>query len=669
MHVMLTKNNNVLPMFSSILSSLLSSLRVRILLILAGGMSVLIIIIALLTFAVQREQANVAVETHLLNSTALVADAVDFMLNSRKKAIRGWAEVHLKSRSDSTSTIPPLVERAGLQVLFDNLLVLSPEGVVIDDWPVFAVRDGADISHRGYYTDALLSNDVVISEPFLSAGVDSPVPLVNLSYAVRDEDNAVIAILVASMELRKNALLTSLEQTRLGDSGYISVVSANGVILSHPDQEFIMQGVPEDREAYLDRVKSGWQGVTSTTSLRNVQTLQAYQKLPQNDWIIAGIMPVTEAYQQADSGTRKLVGVVTLTVLFIIAILGFLLNLQLRRLPQLTEELRQLDAGSRGRLKPVGYTEIDTLVAQFNQLIHDNHEAQNELQYRQAYLDSILEASSAGLFVTDEQGRAEYVNSAVTRITGWPSELFIEGDWCRAMPEKDAEQVIAAWQSVLEKQTSFSLDHRYQRPDGSIVWVNCQVFPIRVNDELLGMAGTIVDVSERYERERELITVANEDSLTKLHNRRSYDERVEQLFELYQSEGSLVSLLAIDLDHFKQVNDAAGHATGDWVLQQVGHVILRQVRVNDFAARIGGDEFAVLLRDCSLVKAVAIAEEICAAVAAIEHTHASVAAVTCSIGVAEIGVQDEYLIDWIRRADNACYAAKRQGRNGVITAD
>ncbi|SMQ65481.1 diguanylate cyclase with PAS/PAC sensor [Pseudidiomarina planktonica] len=623
-------------------------------------MFALIVVAAWVTLSVQREQADLAAREQLNHATAIVADAADFMLNTRKKALQQWAENIRQVGPEQVS----LANESALKVLFDNLLVLSPEGRVLDDWPIFESRRNADASFRDYYKRAVVSAEVVLSEPFLTD--PNQLPLVNLSYAVRDGRGDIIAILVGSMSLRDNSFLKALERTQIGLTGYISVISADGLIISHPQQDFIMQAIPEDREIFRKRVLAGWRGVVHIEALRGGKSLQSYESLQDNNWIIAGVIPEEEAYAAADQATRTLLLAIITAAFVVMIIIWWLLHLQMRHLPRLTNELSRLQAGARAELDPIGYEEIDALVVAFNQLLEDNHVSQQQLQQRQVYLQSILEASSAGLFVVDNNGKAEFINSAVARITGWPKQLFQDGDWCKAMPANDAKRVCVMWQQALEDKSFFSLDHRYVRPEGNTVWVNCQLYPVEFDQKLVGMVGTIVDVSMRYAREKELINVANEDALTKLANRRGYDEKIEKLFNLHRQQQVQTVLLSLDLDHFKSVNDSAGHEVGDWVLQQLAKIIVGEIRVDDFAARVGGDEFAVLLRDCDEKHALQIAERIRREVEELEHEHPSVKAVTISIGLAASSIADEYVIDWIRRADRACYEAKNKGRNQVV---
>ena len=125
-------------------------------------------------------------------------------------------------------------------------------------------------------------------------------------------------------------------------------------------------------------------------------------------------------------------------------------------------------------------------------------------------------------------------------------------------------------------------------------------------------------------------------------------------------------MLYIDLDGFKAVNDAAGHAAGDQLLRDIAALLLARIRSIDLAARLGGDEFGVLLRACALPTALGIAEQIRERIDAHAlHWHGNVFSVGVSIGVVQI--EDSYadVASVIAAADVACYAAKHAGRNAV----
>ncbi len=169
---------------------------------------------------------------------------------------------------------------------------------------------------------------------------------------------------------------------------------------------------------------------------------------------------------------------------------------------------------------------------------------------------------------------------------------------------------------------------------------------------------------------REIKLRADHDGLTRIHNRRSFDERLVQELKRHQRYRQPLSLLMIDVDHFKQVNDTFGHLAGDEVLRRIGQILQDSLRSTDLAARYGGEEFAVLLPHTPEQDSQKLAERIRKR---IEDTNFGLAdkgfRVTASIGVAALAagsLQKED--DLVLKADQALYTAKRNGRNMVVVS-
>ncbi|MFP4667744.1 MAG: GGDEF domain-containing protein [Desulfosalsimonas sp.] len=173
-------------------------------------------------------------------------------------------------------------------------------------------------------------------------------------------------------------------------------------------------------------------------------------------------------------------------------------------------------------------------------------------------------------------------------------------------------------------------------------------------------------IRAREELEKKLKEQAETDPLTGLCNRRRYEAMFfRELNRIIRYGGSL-SLLVLDLDHFKQVNDTHGHSAGDVALQEVASVCSGQLRQVDIIGRLGGEEFVILLPDTGISDAVTVAERLRKAVENMEipagsnHSY-----LTATIGVTEFVPQDQGIEDLVRRADKALYRGKHAGRNRV----
>lgn len=158
------------------------------------------------------------------------------------------------------------------------------------------------------------------------------------------------------------------------------------------------------------------------------------------------------------------------------------------------------------------------------------------------------------------------------------------------------------------------------------------------------------------------------DGLTGLHNRKAFDNMLQELYQGFMKEGRSFSLIMMDIDHFKAFNDKYGHRVGDEVLQIVGTTLLETVKGKDFASRYGGEEFTVLLPNTGLDNACVVAEQIRKAISGkrlkIKETGEYIQKITISLGVAQICIDDD-VDSLLKRADKALYLAKNSGRNNT----
>ncbi len=186
------------------------------------------------------------------------------------------------------------------------------------------------------------------------------------------------------------------------------------------------------------------------------------------------------------------------------------------------------------------------------------------------------------------------------------------------------------------------------------------------------------DITDRLKTEHdlrqaqdELVRLAHTDYLTGIHNRRFFMQRLTEEIERVRRHGSQLSVLLFDLDYFKKVNDQCGHYAGDQILRAVADVSTRVKRITDIAARIGGEEFALLLPETDQAGAVRTAQRLRQSIARITHpeTQAQRIRITASIGVATVSAVSQDLENVLNHADEALYKAKHSGRNAVCCAD
>ena len=157
------------------------------------------------------------------------------------------------------------------------------------------------------------------------------------------------------------------------------------------------------------------------------------------------------------------------------------------------------------------------------------------------------------------------------------------------------------------------------------------------------------------------------DELTQLHNRRHWQECMEREFERFSRYDTPASLVMLDIDHFKKINDQYGHQTGDVVIQRVAHILNQSLRETDYAGRYGGEEFSVVLANTDGADAICFTERLRKKIEAIEFTiENEVFNVTISLGICDLSDSIKDSSTWISHADKALYRAKLNGRNRSI---
>jgi diguanylate cyclase (GGDEF)-like protein len=236
--------------------------------------------------------------------------------------------------------------------------------------------------------------------------------------------------------------------------------------------------------------------------------------------------------------------------------------------------------------------------------------------------------------------------------------------WKECVHPDDLEAATAALQATIEGLRPLDIAYRIRTRDGDLRHLRSAA---RVMRDARGVARRLTGVNwdeTPLRREADQLEYrATHDALTGLVNRSKFSQRLQRALH----RGGEHALLALDLDHFKAVNDSHGHAAGDAVLRQVAHLLRRTVRARDTVARLGGDEFAVLLENCSLDEARQVADKLCAAMWSERFSHAGQdLQVGASLGMAAAlaGSTETALM---AAADAACLRAKAAGRNQVRT--
>ncbi len=301
------------------------------------------------------------------------------------------------------------------------------------------------------------------------------------------------------------------------------------------------------------------------------------------------------------------------------------------------------------------------------------HRADSALHQRREWLDATLSSVADGVIATDRVGRVQFVNPAAERLTGWSQSQAIDHDLAdvlRGSPDDgDTSPAEAARGALADGQEGPGASVvTLARSDGTEVAIELRAAPIQAAREDVGGAVLLFhDVSERRRHEEQLLRLAHHDSLTGLPTRIMFEERLGQALDQSRRTGRPVGVVVVDLDRFKEVNDGLGHVAGDRLLAAAAERVRDSLRRSDTAARIGGDEIAIVLPDLeSAAGASRVAEKLVEAFSHPFIIDGREIVSTISAGVSVFPRDAEGSAALVERADEALYRAKQGGRNRAM---
>jgi len=280
-----------------------------------------------------------------------------------------------------------------------------------------------------------------------------------------------------------------------------------------------------------------------------------------------------------------------------------------------------------------------------------------------------VDSSLAAIVIANRKSTIQYVNQSFTDMTGYTKE---ESVGCNTNLLKSCQTPISVYEELwesLSNNRSWNGELLNRKKDGTLYWSNLKISPVAQNKDDGHYVAVMEDISEQKSLMQVLNRIAMTDELTGAASRRHFIAVAEAEIQRSIRYDNMLSLLVIDIDHFKRVNDQYGHLVGDQVLQEFSALGLSVVRKQDCFGRLGGEEFAVLLPEVDLEGAAQAAERIRQAVEAMEViTEASdTIKITCSIGATQRRAGDDHFQQMMARADIALYEAKDTGRNRVVS--
>tara|TARA_B100001027_G_scaffold138287_1_gene96040 strand:+ start:1162 stop:2049 length:888 start_codon:yes stop_codon:yes gene_type:complete len=260
-----------------------------------------------------------------------------------------------------------------------------------------------------------------------------------------------------------------------------------------------------------------------------------------------------------------------------------------------------------------------------------------------------------------------YVNDAFTETTGYSAAEVI-GETPRIFQKEGTDkEELSKIRDALEKKEPVRVTLRNFSKTGKEYWVDISILPLRDSEgEVTHFASIQRDITEYKKLEQDLQILCRTDPLTTAANRRAFNEILSQEFSRFKRSQKEYALIMIDLDHFKSINDQHGHSVGDQVLIEVTERCKDNIRVHDILARLGGEEFCILLPYTESKQAKKVAERLREKIEIkpiiVDGLRVKV---TISVGISLVSTNDEDGHQAMERADQKLFQAKESGRNQI----
>lgn len=652
--------------------AILDSLKVKLTL---GSVAALAVGMGIVAFLLVRQTEHDTLASQRLRQMSETV-RVSRVLSHRVIELQRSLQVTAAQLDPATMSDPRLLadfikSKPVLNAMFSSVFVSSASGemLMLDQVNILS-KPGIGISDRRYIAQTLQEGRPIVSEPLVSRV--SGEPIIVFTYPLR-RDGAVFGVLAGSLRLTSRDLVADLVEDD-GSGSLLAVADLSGTILAHPQSDKVLTSVaaqPRLNEAFTAWRSGGSAAEPSGLSLPQSQEMVSVSGVPGTDWVVWRtvsqrelLAPLSAAREHALHLVCGLLGVMSVVMILMLTWL-------LRPLVLLKERAQHL---FDGRLHPQeGWPKARGELAELTRVLrHVGTERAKLEDYNNEVLKklgSVMSSAPIGIAFTRDQ-RFELVSAELCRLLGRS-----EGDLLGQPVEMVYADRADYLKTLSDMELAFQDGHPYVG-ERQLLRADCTAFcaqlrgrPVDVNHAGAGVIWTVSDVTEQVASRTLLEWSATHDMLTGLANRTVLEERLERIFQR-RPQSMPAAIVVIDLDHFKPINDNAGHAAGDAMLRAVAEAISARVRGNDLVVRTGGDEFALLLEGCPAPTALRIAGDVRQAIIDIAlQRNGKVLRVGASLGVAMLRAETVSVQAWFDEADAVCYEVKRTGRGAVRTTE
>jgi diguanylate cyclase (GGDEF)-like protein/PAS domain S-box-containing protein len=600
--------------------------------------------------------------------TARVAGEVDSRLRLARASLSEFAANIPGSQLRDAGTLHYyLTSRVGIQQAFESVAVYDTQGHIIASRPSIPT---ASIAQEDWFATSL--RKAVVGH--IARSRLSQEPVVPLTYCVYNETGQLRGVAVGTLPFNHGQLVGSGAHD--AGRGHFVIVSRDGRIVLHPDAAKVGQPVDVLGPAAAI-IRSGLAASAAPVvgpDSDGVRSLYAFHPISSTHWTLVGVVSNEEAYASLDRLSRQMLMAGALLALLLIPAMWVLVARMLLPLDELRRDMRRLkegtDAGPEHK-RHDATRELEQVAEEFASMAAARRVAEASLQQEKERAEVTLQSIGDAVLATDRAGLITAMNQAAERLTGWQLQDALGkpfGSVVILCNDTSAEPLPDLAAAAIRDGTIVSTQQTVLRTaSGTSLPIDNSAAPIHsARGTIDGAVVVLRNVAKERAAAQELKWRATHDAMTGLTNRIAYENELKRMVETLEDGDDPHSVVMIDLDKFKIVNDTCGHAAGDELLKRLATMLQALTRKTDLVARLGGDEFAVLMYRCPGDNAVALAEKLRRAVADWRFEwEGKTFGVGASIGVVTVDRSFADAAAVQKAADMACYMAKRTGRNRV----
>ena len=368
-----------------------------------------------------------SISTHQESLLSSLSNDLDKKLLFAQKSLEAFAPKLTKDVLRNEEMLQrALDDKTTLHLIFDALVIFSPEGKLLIESPRKLEIRGRDYSFRDYYKKTVATGKPQISTPFVSTYAPGH-PAVMLTFPLYDTSGRMTAILAGHVDLMGENFLTDLRRVSIGKSGYAVLVDENRTRLISPDRSRIMKQVPAGLNPLFDRAMAGFEGSGETVNTRGIRVLASYKRLHSVNWLLGIVYPLDEAYASLYRAREYFVSAMVLGLVLMLLLSWYAMHRLISPLSRLTGHIKAMTAEPEGG-EPVpveSRDEIGTLATAFNTMMGALREKQESLQGavtraedEREKSDAIIAALGDGLSIQTRNFRILYQNQEHQKITG-----------------------------------------------------------------------------------------------------------------------------------------------------------------------------------------------------------------------------------------------------------